>query len=271
MDMFPVTLIFGLFGLIIGSFLNVVILRLEQGVTFGGRSMCPKCQALIRWYDNIPLVSFFVLRGRCRQCQTPISWQYPLVEFATGALFALFGTLSIGLATPPELVQTFWHLFLVSLLIAITVTDVRNMEIPLILLLAGVGGAVFAAVAETTVSGIGFLEPGAPWRMMLFGGGVAALLFYGLVYYSKETWMGMGDVWLAGIAGAAVGLPALLLLFTLSFFTGAVVGGALLLFGKKGMKSQIPFAPFLSVGTLSTLLLLALKPWWLMLLLLPIV
>lgn len=271
MDTLLIATFFGVIGLVVGSFLNVVILRLEQGMTLGGRSMCPKCQSLIHWYDNIPLLSFLMLRARCRVCRTPISWQYPLVELVTSLLFALFGVLTIGTALPIEIVETIWYLFLVALLVAITVSDIRNMEIPLILLLVGVGGAIVAAVLMTFVVDVPWLDPAAPWRTMLFGGGIAALLFYGLVYYSKETWMGMGDVWLAGIVGAAVGLPALLLLLTLSFFSGAVIGSGLLLLGKKGMKSQIPFAPFLSLGTLVTLTLLAFNPWWLSLVLIPIV
>lgn len=143
------------------------------------------------------------------------------------------------------------------------------MEIPLILLLVGIVSVLVYAVVATFLSGSGFFAPEAVWKEMFWGGSIAALFFYGLVFYSKETWMGMGDVWLAGIAGAAVGLPALLLLFTLSFFFGAVVGGGLLLLKKKGMRSQIPFAPFLNLGTFATLLLLLWQPAWLSLLLFP--
>ncbi len=271
MDTVFVASFFGVIGLVVGSFLNVVILRLEQGMTLGGRSMCPKCHELIHWYDNIPLLSFIFLRGRCRKCHASIAWQYPAVEFVTGILFAIFGTLTIGVAFPEEIITTVWYLFLIALLMAITVSDIRNMEIPLILLLVGVGGVIVAMTLMTVATGIGWLDPVAPWRMMFFGGMIAALFFYALVYYSNETWMGMGDVWLAGIVGAAVGLPALLLLLTLSFFSGAVIGGVLLFLGEKGMKSQIPFAPFLSLGALATLLLLALDPWWVSLILLPIV
>lgn len=261
---------FALFGLILGSFLNVVILRLEKGKTLGGRSECPNCKTLIHWFDNIPLLSFLLLRGKCRQCQNPISWQYPLVELTTAILFSLFGTLAIGEAGIEEIVRVLWYLYLISLLIVIAVYDGRNMEIPLSLLVMGVVGSLTYAIVGTLISDMGFLESGVLWRDMLFGGGIAALLFYSLVYYSKETWMGMGDVWLAGFTGAAVGLPALLLLLTLSFFIGSLVGGILLIRGKKEMQSQIPFAPFLAIGTLLTLFLLLVKPWWLSLFLLPV-
>lgn len=265
-----ITLVFfGIFGLVIGSFLNVVILRLEAEKALTGRSKCPSCGALIRWYDNIPVLSFFLLGRKCRQCRFPISWLYPSVELATAGLFVIFGALTIGLATPAEIALTIWTFFLVSLFVVIAVSDARNMEIPLILLLVGIGGAFVYALVATVLAPFPWTDPMAPWRDMLWGGGIAAAIFYALVYFSKETWMGMGDVWLAGIAGAAVGLPALLLLFTVSFSIGALVGGALMLTGKRGMKSQIPFAPFLALGTLVTVALQAHAPWWLALFLFP--
>lgn len=260
---------FALFGLVIGSFLNVVILRLEADKSLDGRSKCPSCGALIHWYDNIPVLSFFLLGRRCRACHFPISWQYPAVELMTGVLFVVFGMLSFGMGTYAEIAQVLWLLFLVSLTIVIAVYDARNMEIPLILLLTGVVVTAFYALVATGLSDNSWLDPFAIWRTMLWGGSLAAALFYALVYFSKETWMGMGDVWLAGIAGAAVGLPALLLLLTLSFMTGAIVGGALLFLGKRGMKSQVPFAPFLGIGMLVTIFLQFIQPWWLSFLLIP--
>ncbi len=262
---------FALFGLVIGSVLNVVVLRLEADKTLDGRSKCPSCGALIYWYDNIPVLSFFLLGRRCRACRFPISWQYPAVELVTGVLFVLFGMLSFGAGTHADIAHVLWLLSLVSLLVVVAVYDARNMEIPLVLLLVGVVGAMLYALIATGLSSVGWLDQLAPWREMLWGGAFTAAIFYALVYFSKETWMGMGDVWLAGIAGAAVGLSALLLLLTISFFVGAVVGSSLLFLGRRGMKSQIPFAPFLAVGTLATILLQLIHPWWLTLLLIPTV
>lgn len=265
-------LVLGFFvlGLIIGSFLNVVVLRIESDETLGGRSKCPSCGALIRWFDNVPVVSYFILGRRCRYCRASISWQYPAVELLTGILFAFFGSLEFGSGAPADLAAIAWTLFLVALLTTIAVYDARNMEIPLILLVLGIGGAIVYAFASSALAPFSWTDGLAPWRSMLFGGGLAAFVFSLLVYFSKETWMGMGDAWLAGIAGAAVGFPALLLLFTLSFSTGALVGGALMLSGKRGMKSQIPFAPFLAFATLATLAIQALDPEWLFLVLLPV-
>ncbi len=263
-------LFFFLLGLIIGSFLYVVVLRLEAGVTLGGRSQCPSCGAIIRWYDNIPVLSFFLLGRQCRQCRYPISWQYPAVEFLTGGLFALFGTLMFEAGTLVDIASVIWQLVLVSLFLVIALYDARNMEIPLVLLLTGVIAVAVFVVTITILSPLPWIDPAAPWRDMLWGGSLAALIFYALVYFSHETWMGMGDVWLAGIAGAAVGLPTLLILFTLSFGIGAVIGVALLGLKKRGMKSQVPFAPFLVAGTFVTLCIQALNPWWLSLFLLPV-
>jgi prepilin signal peptidase PulO-like enzyme (type II secretory pathway) len=266
-----ITAFFFILGLAIGSFLNVVVLRLESEKPLDGRSKCPSCGALIRWYDNIPLLSFFLLGRKCRQCRFPISWLYPSVELGTAVLFAFFGSVQLGSATGPEIVTIAWSLFLVSILVAIAVYDGRNMEIPLVLLAIGLGGAAVAALALGSVAPVPWADPSSPWRDMFLGAVIAAGIFYALVYFSKETWMGMGDVWLAGIAGAAVGLPALLLLFTLSFSVGALVGGILMLAGRRGMKSQVPFAPFLAVGTLATVALQTINPWWLGLFLIPLV
>ncbi|MFZ1626683.1 MAG: prepilin peptidase [Candidatus Moraniibacteriota bacterium] len=260
---------FALFGLVIGSFLNVVVLRLEADKTLDGRSKCPSCGTTIRWYDNVPVLSFFLLGRRCRVCHFPVSWQYPAVELLTGILFAVFGMFAFGDGTTVEIVRVLWLLFLISLMVVIAVYDARNMEIPLVLLLVGVVGAFGYALLTTGLSSVNWLDPAAPWREMLWGGVFAAAIFYALVYFSKETWMGMGDVWLAGVVGAAAGFSALLLLLTLSFFTGAVVGSVLLFTGKRGMKSQVPFAPFLAAGTLTTLLLQLIQPWWLTFLLIP--
>lgn len=263
---------FFLFGLIVGSFLNVVILRLEKSETLGGRSHCLHCGALIHWYDNIPVLSYLFLRGRCRDCTKPISLQYPIVELSTGILFAGVSLLT-GLQAGMSLVSiltTLWYLVLVSILLVILVTDLRTMEIPLVLLVIGVVGAVLYTVLMAWLfhSGEG-LQWGA-WSVDKFlGGMVATGFFLALVVLSKETWMGMGDVWLAAILGMTVGIKSLLFTLTLSFFYGALVSLWLLRSGKKGLKSQIPFAPFLILGLFSSVIIDWINPWWFSLFVLP--
>lgn len=253
-------------GLIIGSFLNVVVLRGEKGESLGGRSHCPECRTRIHWYDNIPVFSYCLLRGTCRHCQTHISWQYPLVEFFTGLLFAGTGYMffSDAILVRGGIFFLIAYLVLVSFLFTILITDIRTMEIPLSLLVGGVGVALSIVFLRS------FFPAAEPWQDLqssvsgaLLGGGGAALFFYAMVFFSKETWMGMGDVWLSGLVGLMVGIQLLLFTLTLSFLLGAVVGLILLGFTKKGMKSHVPFAPFLVVALWLVWILLWINPLWL--------
>lgn len=248
-------LLFFLLGLLLGSFLNVLVIRLAEGEDFvSGRSRCPRCQSLIAWYDNIPLWSYLVLGGRCRSCKGRISWQYPLAEFVTGVLFAAAGFLYAGQLDAKGALFLAWMLFLISLLIAVTLYDLRFMEIPVPFLLAGNIGTMLFLLAQYFLS-----ERGVPfWQTELVAGLLGSLavtlFFYGLVFFSKETWMGWGDVWLGMLAGLAAGHLAFVML-TISFAIGAIVGCALLALGKKGLQAQVPFAPFLASGLLLTLFL----------------
>lgn len=247
-----------IFGLIIGSFLNVVILRGEAGEGLGGRSHCPQCKVKICWYDNIPLFSFLFLRGKCRHCQKKISWQYPLVEFCTGGIFTLLGGLFLGSLGIHALSDIIFFettgltytvlllglfLILAAVLIAIVVSDIRTMTIPLSWLFVAVVLAFGIVLARFFAPNTLDILPS--WQSMLWGGGIAGILFFALVFFSHETWMGMGDVWVAIVLGLTIGAHLLLFALTLSFLLGALVGLVLLGLEKKGLKSQIPFAPFL--------------------------
>ena len=133
-------IIFFILGLIIGSFLNVVVYRLHvaESITHG-RSMCPHCKATIKWYDNIPLLSFILLRFRCRYCREKISWQYPLVEFFTGILFALIGYKYFSATDFATWSTTIYYLGIVGFLAAIFVYDALYMEIPEIFIWPAIG------------------------------------------------------------------------------------------------------------------------------------
>lgn len=245
---------FSVLGLIIGSFLNVVVCRLKENETVLGRSVCRSCHHQIRWFDNIPLLSFLVLRGKCRDCRVPISFQYPLLEGITGLGFALVGTTFFDIFRSETWVYTVWLLGVVALFLAVATYDLQYMEIPVVLLvLSALWTVLFLGIASYqsgTVSSWGWQTP---LVQGLYGGGMVALFFFTLVYFSKETWMGWGDVWLGGIAGMMVGIGASLFMLTLSFGIGAVCGITMMLLGKKDMQSQIPFAPYLVIGTLLTL------------------
>ncbi len=245
---------FFIFGLIVGSFLNVVIIRLETAETLLGRSFCRHCKRQIAWYDNIPLLSFVLLRGECRGCETKISWQYPIVEFLTGVTFLLIASLFIVPGSLASYYETVWLIGLVSALIVIGAYDFRTMEIP-------VSALYFAAL--WTGWWLVVLEGDLVWMdffaSRLGEGFIGAVLigglFFALVFFSKETWMGWGDVWLGAVAGLVVGWKLALPFLTLSFGAGALFGLLLLLKHKKHLKSPIPFGPFLCLGTIGILIL----------------
>lgn len=249
--------LFLILGLAVGSFLNVLVYRLKDGETLGGRSYCRQCHHQIRWYDNVPLLSFLILRGKCRDCGAKISWQYPLLEAATGIGFLLVGRFFFVLEDQGTWIETGWLLGIVSLFLAIAAYDLINMEIPLSLLVAS---AVWTGAFLLLTLYLDPLPPKELWwesrlAQGVLGGGVITLFFFALVYASKETWMGWGDVWLGGVAGMIVGLPTALFMLTLSFGFGALFGVIMMMFDGKNLKSQIPFAPYLVLGTLLALFL----------------
>ena len=237
-------------GLIVGSFLNVVALRLEAGTDFvHGRSACPKCQALIAWYDNIPLLSFLFLGGKCRFCKTLISWRYPLIELGTGFVYA--GTFWL-FSNPVEMsawIETVWLLGLFSFLIIIALYDAKTMEIPVVLLQAS---ALWTIVALLILDWN--LSTNMMWSLDgrtvsgLLGASGAWIFFAALSFFSRETWMGWGDSWLAAIIGLAIGIEEVFFVLTLSFGIGALFSCILLLRKKAGMTTQVPFGPFLAIG-----------------------
>ena len=133
-----------IFGLLVGSFLNVILFRFETGETVvSGRSRCNACRQTIAWYDNIPLLSFMLLRGMCRHCRAPISWQYPAVELSTGALFALAGARLFVPGSPEVMIELLLALGLIAILTVVFVYDLVHMEIPMSALWAGIAWSVF--------------------------------------------------------------------------------------------------------------------------------
>lgn len=227
-----------LLGLAIGSFLNCVIYRLEEGKSFlRGRSFCPHCKHSLSWQDLIPLFSFLILRAKCRYCQQKISWQYPLVELATGLLFVLlfweFGLiLDFG----------FWILISCFLLV-IFVYDLKHYIIP--------DRVVFPAMAIAAIYNV--WRSDLPiidiWKSDLFASAIgAAGFFLAIVLISKGKWMGIGDIKLAFLMGLILGFPNILVALFLAFFMGAIIGTGLIILKKKGLKSEVPFGPFLIAG-----------------------
>ncbi len=229
-----------LFGLVLGSFLNVCIERLPKGRSVvRPASACPECGSAIRFYDNIPLLSYLVLRGRCRSCGRVISPRYPLVELITGllsvALIAEYG------AGPSFL----FYLGFVSVLIVVSFIDLRHQIIPDVLSIPGV------------LTGLAFsLTPwgGPAWPEALVGAvaGGGFLLAVALVFerLTGKEGMGFGDVKLLAMIGAWLGWRALPFVVLISSLAGILIGGGALLLARRGLRVRIPFGPFLALGSL---------------------
>ncbi len=241
-------------GLAIGSFLNALVYRLHGGISILGRSFCPKCRKKIAWFDNIPLVSFLLLRGRCRVCQKPISFRYPTIEFITGLTYVAVGLTFFSPYQNTTWIETGGYLIILSFLIAVAAYDLSYMEVPLIPAIMGIvltlAFLFFQGLSSPSVPDS---ESFHPFVSGLLGGSLLALFFFVLVYFSRETWMGWGDVWIGFFGGLLVGWPHVFFLLSLASSLGAVVGIGMILLGRKKMNSALPFVPFLAAGTLITL------------------
>jgi leader peptidase (prepilin peptidase)/N-methyltransferase len=231
-----------IFGACIGSFLNVCIYRLPayQSVVTPASS-CPACKAGIKFYDNIPIVSYLLLRGRCRNCQAPISFRYPCVETITG-LSALCCVLKYGISVQALIVFCF-----ISALIVITYIDIDHKIIPNRITLPGIPLCLLAS----------FAFPELPFTDALFGmisgGGSLFLIAWGYKMITKKDGMGGGDIKLLAMIGALIGWQGVIFTIYLSSALGTIVGLPLMLAQKKNMKYAIPFGPFLSVGGITYL------------------
>ncbi len=240
-------------GTIIGSFLNVVILRHNSGRTVGGRSMCFSCGKTLHWHELVPVFSYLFQRGKCTKCKSKISPQYPIVEFLTGVIFALLAwKLSFLLMLSPltYITKTLFYGYLLSLLVVIAVYDLKHGIIP----------DQFSYLFSIMSFLLLFFETGnimmahVPTLLQVLAGPIIASPFLFLWWVSKGKWMGFGDVKLAlgmgFLLGVAQGITALLI----AFWLGALVSIFLLLLKRYRftMKSEIPFGPFLVCATCVT-------------------
>jgi leader peptidase (prepilin peptidase) / N-methyltransferase len=238
----PLLVLSAILGLAVGSFLNVCIYRLPLGQSLASPpSRCPKCGRSLSWFDNIPVVSWIVLGGKCRSCRTPISPQYPIVELTTALAFA-----AIVWLTPlgPQLVA---RLIFVCLLIVLFGIDLEHQLLPNVITLPGIViGLIFSFIAP----------PG--WRSALIGVVLGGGVLYGIAaaYYMvrREEGLGMGDVKMLAMIGAFLGWPAVLVTLVLSSFAGALVGIGLMVFQRGSMKLALPFGTFLALGAVAAML-----------------
>ncbi len=237
-------------GTAIGSFLNVVICRLPEKKTIvKGRSECPHCKAVLGLKDLIPILSFFVLKGKCGKCKKKISWQYPLVELATGLLFvflAYFYNIGESFANP----LFYRDLVFVSALVVIFMTDLRfylifdSVTFPMMVFAFAINVFILSN-SSNWLEVIGYLVLAG-----LVGGG----FFYIQHFISKGKWIGGGDIRLGVLMGFMLGWPNIIVGIFFAYIIGAFVSIILLTGQKKKMKSQVPFGVFLAIGTLIALL-----------------
>ncbi len=230
-------------GLIAGSYLNVVIFRLPRGrSTVLPRSRCPYCGGAIRARDNLPLVSYLLLRGRCRRCRAPISARYPAIEAVTATLFVVclerFG------ATPQALVALAFS----CLLLVLAMIDLDHFLLPDRLTLPGI---VAGLALQPWLPGTSFQDAVVG---VLVGAGLLVLLINFWYWVRGEEGMGMGDVNMLAMVGAFLGWQGVLVTFALATVAGALVGLSLLAAGRLEMRSKLPFGLFLALGAFAALL-----------------
>lgn len=229
-----------LYGAVVGSFLNVVILRLPaegESIVFPP-SRCPACKTAIRWYDNIPIISFLFLQGKCRSCRIRISFQYPLVELCMALLSLALYTRS-GLSFE----FFFYFLFFASLLVIIFI-DIAHQVIPDKISIPGIiigfAGSFFNTQVTWQQSGLG----------ILLGGGLLFAIAEGYYLLTKRSGMGGGDVKLLAMIGAFLGWQSLLFVIFTSSLSGSLVGIIAMFRQQKGGQTRIPFGPFLALAAM---------------------
>jgi leader peptidase (prepilin peptidase)/N-methyltransferase len=230
-----------MFGMCIGSFLNVCIYRLPSSMSIinPSRSFCPQCNSAISFYDNIPVFSYLWLKGRCRQCNAPISLRYPLVELMTGilaiAILFMFGLTQEGLV---------YFVFISSLLV-ITFIDIDHKIIPDIITLPGIPIGLAAS----------FVLPAMTFKSsllgLLAGGGSLWLVAWTYSLITRKEGMGGGDIKLLGMIGTFIGWKGVLFTIFVASLAGTFVGMTVMMLKGKNLKFAIPFGPFLSIGAMS--------------------
>ncbi len=229
-------------GTIIGSFLNVLILRWNTGESIAvDRSRCFSCGRTLRWYELIPVFSFLIQGGRCRTCASRISWQYPLVEMGTGVLFALVAWLFPPLSLVAILADAL-YLAIISTLMVISVYDLRHKIIPDLLAYFFAFLSIVLILLQASVGVFSW------WSIA--AGPLLALPLFLLWLISGGRWMGLGDSKLMLGIGWFLGLNAGGAALVLAFWIGAIVGIVLIAAKHLRLKSEVPFAPFLIIGAL---------------------
>lgn len=245
-------------GLCFGSFANVLVDRGQKNESLNGRSQCDFCHYQLQWFDNIPVLSWLFLGGKCRKCGKKLSMQYPIIELLMGMLFllsAIQGGLGNSVWGKMEIIRTFFLLFFSFLFLVIALWDWKYMLIPDNLVWLGI------AVAFLRVLNFVFLEKNCFWSgwncsfSQAFLGGLVVFGFFFLMFqFSSGRWIGGGDVKLGFLIGMLAGFKNIYWLLMLAYLSGALVAVFLLLNKKKKMNSRLPFGPFLLFASFVLLL-----------------
>lgn len=274
-----VAVILFLFGIVIGSFLNVVTMRYELlgkimlTEKIGGRSHCPKCKTTLRWYELLPILSFILQGRRCRHCDYRLSWQYPVVEFLTGVLTAaiplfLYRQLGIALmemnAGAPVWFYAFCGIWLIAAysFLVLSIIDLKYTIIPdaanILLGILGLAVVALKSVYESSLlhhgsflgsySAVLPVSDSAVWVQALISAGIGAALFGGIILLTRGRGMGLGDLKLVIPIGLLLGWPDAVLALAASFVIGAFISVFLMAFGRKSFRDGVPFGPFLAVS-----------------------
>lgn len=238
----PLCIFFYFFlGVAFGSFSNVVIMRLHSGEKgiFGGRSHCADCKHPLSMWDLVPLFSWLFLRGKCRYCRKPISMQYPLVEFIMGVMF-VFGYVASAFLGQQNPLYEVWLLIILFSFTILFIYDLLYMELP----------DEVSLPAIVILFGFNFLEFTPTWQNALIGAAIP-FGFFGIQYLiSKGKWIGEGDFRLGILMGIILGWKLTIVALFLGYILGSIVGVYVLVSKTKKMSSQLPFGPFLILGTI---------------------
>lgn len=236
-------LLFFIFGSAIGSFLNVVIDRTVAGQSILGRSYCDWCRAKLTAVDLVPIASFVALGAKCRRCKKPISWQYPLVEAVTGALFVLT-FLAIAATNQLGIIVLIYYLLIICVMVVVAAIDLKFYLIPTTF--------VFVASLIALFYNYFFLSSNV-FVDHVAAAFAAAIFFMLIVLLTFGRGMGEGDIFLGFLIGMVLGLKGTMVAIFMAFIVGAVVSLFLIAFGKKKFGQTVPFGPFLVLGFLTSL------------------
>jgi prepilin signal peptidase PulO-like enzyme (type II secretory pathway) len=239
-----------IFGITIGSFLNVVIYRLKSNKSIiKNRSHCVFCNKKLDWFELIPIISFIIQKGKCRKCKKKIFWQYPLVEFFTGVIFVLVFSCFFDF-TLFSIINIFFLLVISCLLIVIFVYDLKHYLI--------LDKIIYPTIIIVFLYQLFSVWDFGNWNLfgawsLMFGALLGGAFFGIIVFVSRGRWMGIGDIKLGFLMGLFLGLNLFLVALFVTFLSGAIISAILLALKKKKLKSEIPFGPFLVGATFISL------------------